>query len=103
MSKQRIYPPLPTGTASTHPQTSPSSGVDVEAEQVTVEVVKAEVVMATVDDLEEPAVELAAVKEGGQKQGRTVTPFERETLPGGKELRLFQTPPSASVLALCRE
>ena len=70
----------------------------MEAEQVTVEVVKAEVVMATVDDLEEPAVELAAVKEGGQKQGRTVTPFEGETLPGGERTKFL--PRSASVLAL---
>ena len=54
----------------------------MEAEQVTVEVVKAEVVVATVDEVGEPAMELAAVREGGQEQRRAVTPFEGETPPG---------------------
>ena len=67
--------------------------MDVEAEQVTVEVVKAEVVVATVDEVGEPAMELAAVREGGQKQRRAVTPFEGETLPGGKELSFSHAPP----------
>ena len=69
----------------------------VEAEQVTVEVVKAEVVVATVaevvvatvDEVGELAMELAAVREGGQKQRRAVTPFEGETLPGGERTKFL--------------
>ena len=56
----------------------------MEAEQVKVEVVKAEVVVATVDEVGVLVTELAEVREGGQKQRRAVTPFEGETLPGGE-------------------
>ena len=56
----------------------------MEAEQVTVEVVTVEVVVATVDEVGELATKPAAVREGSQKQKRAVTPFEGETLPGGE-------------------
>ena len=64
----------------------------MEAEQVTVEVVTAEAVVATVDEVGELATEPAAVREGSQKQRRAVTPFEGETLPGGKELSFSPAP-----------
>ena len=61
----------------------------VEAEQVTVEVVTAEVVVATVDEVVELVTEPAAVRKGGQKQKRVVTPFEGETLPGGERTKFL--------------
>ena len=56
----------------------------MEAEQVTVEVVTAEVVVATVDTVVVLVTEPAAVKARSQKQERVVTPFEEETHPGGE-------------------
>ena len=56
----------------------------MEAEQVTVEVVTEEVVVAMVDEVVELVTEPAAVRAGSQRQERVVTPFEGETLPGGE-------------------
>ena len=61
----------------------------MEAEQVTVEVVTAEVVVATVDEVVELVTEPAAVRKGGQKHKRVVTPFEGETLPGGERTKFL--------------